>query len=55
MHSKVGFAANPVDMIVVLGHEKLNLELSKIFGQSPVQIVKVPKSGGVRIHAHTGG
>ncbi|KAI3625762.1 hypothetical protein CBS9595_001123 [Malassezia furfur] len=39
-----------VDMIVVLGHEKLNLELSKIFAADPagsaIQIVKMPKSGG---------
>lgn len=45
-----------VDMIVVLGHEKLNLELSKIFAADPsgsaVQIVKVPKSGGVRFYAY---
>ncbi|KAL4401551.1 Cleavage polyadenylation factor subunit Clp1 [Malassezia pachydermatis] len=39
-----------VDTIVVVGHEKLNLELSRIYasdtsGQAP-QIVKIPRSGG---------
>lgn len=47
-----------VDMIVVLGHEKLNLELSKIFAADPagsaIQIVKVPKSGGVRTITNPG-
>ncbi|WFD29663.1 polynucleotide 5'-hydroxyl-kinase [Malassezia sp. CBS 17886] len=40
-----------VDVVVVLGHEKLNLELTRVFagdtsGAAP-QVVKVPKSGGV--------
>ncbi|WFD07716.1 polynucleotide 5'-hydroxyl-kinase [Malassezia vespertilionis] len=37
-----------VDVLVVLGHEKLNLELTKIFSANAdaPQIVKVPKSGG---------
>lgn len=47
-----------VDMIVVLGHEKLNLELSKIFAADPagsaIQIVKMPKSGGVRFATNLG-
>lgn len=38
-----------VDMIIVLGHEKLNLELMRIYSADPQgapQIVKMPKSGG---------
>ncbi|WFD35642.1 polynucleotide 5'-hydroxyl-kinase [Malassezia cuniculi] len=36
------------DMIVVLGHEKLTLELQRIYGADPQapQVVKMPKSGG---------
>lgn len=38
-----------VDTIVILGHEKLNIEMSRIFGQqgSGISVVKIPKSGGV--------
>jgi polyribonucleotide 5'-hydroxyl-kinase len=40
-----------VDTIVVIGHEKLNIEMNKLFnavGQSSgVSVVKLPKSGGV--------
>lgn len=38
-----------VDTIIVLGHEKLNIEMSKLFGgpESGVSVVKLPKSGGV--------
>ncbi|KDN37750.1 hypothetical protein K437DRAFT_259681 [Tilletiaria anomala UBC 951] len=38
-----------VDIVVVLGHEKLNIELSRAFpaGSSGVSIVKLPKSEGV--------
>ncbi|UZJ52838.1 hypothetical protein CBS101457_002158 [Exobasidium rhododendri] len=38
-----------VDTIVVLGNEKLNIEMGKIFGGpgSGVGVIKLPKSGGV--------
>lgn len=38
-----------MDTIVVLGHEKLNIEMGKIFGVagSGVGVIKLPKSGGV--------
>ncbi|EST05351.1 Pre-mRNA cleavage complex II Clp1 [Kalmanozyma brasiliensis GHG001] len=36
-----------VDTIVVLGHEKLNLEMTKLFAGSGVNVIKLPKSGGV--------
>lgn len=38
-----------VDTIVVLGHEKLNIEMSKLFGGagSGIGVIKLPKSGGV--------
>jgi polyribonucleotide 5'-hydroxyl-kinase len=38
-----------VDTIVVLGHEKLNIEMGKLFGQagSGIGVIKLPKSGGV--------
>lgn len=38
----------PVDTVVVLGHEKLNIELGRAFPQgSGVSIIKIPKSEGV--------
>lgn len=38
-----------VDTIVILGHEKLNIEMTKLFGgeNSGISIVRLPKSGGV--------
>jgi polyribonucleotide 5'-hydroxyl-kinase len=41
-----------VDTIIVLGHEKLNIELSRIFPtpESGIRVLKLPKSGGVRVH-----
>jgi len=37
-----------VNVIVVVGHEKLNVEMQRTYG-SLVQVVKIPKSGGVRL------
>ncbi|PWN51580.1 hypothetical protein IE53DRAFT_410064 [Violaceomyces palustris] len=50
-----------IDTIIVLGHEKLNIEMTKVFGGNPptlipglngapmprVNVIKLPKSGGV--------
>jgi polyribonucleotide 5'-hydroxyl-kinase len=36
-----------VNVIVVVGHEKLNVEMQRTYG-STLTVVKVPKSGGVR-------
>lgn len=38
-----------IDTIIVLGHEKLNIEMAKLFGGqgSNIGVVKLPKSGGV--------
>ncbi|CAD6927732.1 unnamed protein product [Tilletia controversa] len=38
-----------VDTIVVLGHDKLNIELTRLYGHpgSGVSVIKLPKSGGV--------
>jgi polyribonucleotide 5'-hydroxyl-kinase len=38
-----------VDTIIVLGHEKLNVEMTKLFGAqgSGISVVKLPKSDGV--------
>jgi polyribonucleotide 5'-hydroxyl-kinase len=37
-----------VNVILVVGHEKLNVEMQKMFGDR-CTVVKVPKSGGVRL------
>jgi len=42
-----------VNMVVVVGHERLHVEMQRLFGThvSPnpaVSVIKVPKSGGVR-------
>lgn len=41
-----------VNVIVVVGHERLHVEMQRLFGtyapNSGINIVKVPKSGGVR-------
>lgn len=34
-------------MIVVVGHEKLHVEMQRTYG-SVLTVVKIPKSGGVR-------
>lgn len=34
-------------MILVIGHEKLNIEMQRTYG-SQLTVVKIPKSGGVR-------
>jgi hypothetical protein len=56
MHSKVSiwdvdvFAVEDnliVNVIIVVGHEKLNVEMQRTYG-STLTVVKVPKSGGVR-------
>ncbi|KAK0553124.1 Cleavage polyadenylation factor subunit clp1 [Tilletia horrida] len=38
-----------VDTIIVLGHDKLNIELTRLYGHpgSGVTVIKLPKSGGV--------
>jgi len=38
-----------VDTIVVLGHDKLNIELTRLYGHpsSGVTVIKLPKSGGI--------
>ena len=38
---------HPVNVILVVGHEKLNVEMQRAFGSS-LTVLKVPKSGGVR-------
>lgn len=35
-----------VNVIVVVGHEKLNVEMQRMYG-SHMTVVKIPKSGGV--------
>lgn len=35
-----------VNVILVVGHEKLNVEMQRTYG-SRVTVVKIPKSGGV--------
>lgn len=36
-------------MVLVVGHEKLAVEMQRTFGQT-VNVVKVPKSAGVRAY-----
>jgi polyribonucleotide 5'-hydroxyl-kinase len=38
-----------VNVILVIGHEKLNVEMQKLFGTNgrDMLIMKIPKSGGV--------
>ena len=36
-----------VNVILVVGHEKLNVEMQRTYG-SRMTVVKIPKSGGVR-------
>ncbi|SNX87203.1 Protein CLP1 [Melanopsichium pennsylvanicum] len=38
-----------IDTIVVLGHEKLNLEMTKIFGNPTAELLDVPGSQGQRL------
>jgi hypothetical protein len=35
-----------VNVILVVGHEKLNVEMQRAYG-SYISVVKIPKSGGV--------
>lgn len=41
-----------VNVIIVIGHEKLNVEMQRLFGgqnqSRRITVVKIPKSGGVR-------
>lgn len=39
-----------VNVILVVGHEKLNVEMQRMYGNR-MAVVKIPKSGGVRIDA----
>ena len=36
----------PVNVILVVGHEKLNVEMQRLYGDR-ITVVKIPKSGGV--------
>jgi polyribonucleotide 5'-hydroxyl-kinase len=36
-----------VNVILVVGHEKLNVEMQRLYGNRIV-VAKIPKSGGVR-------
>lgn len=38
-----------VNVIIVIGHEKLNVEMRREFGDS-LAVVKIPKSGGVSVN-----
>ncbi len=40
------FKQHVVNVIIVVGHEKLNVEMQRTYG-SQLAVVKVPKSGGV--------
>ncbi|KIY70120.1 hypothetical protein CYLTODRAFT_488383 [Cylindrobasidium torrendii FP15055 ss-10] len=57
---KTTIDAFKINVILVVGHEKLNVEMQRTYG-SQITVVKVPKSGGVveldlgyrdRVHAH---
>ncbi len=37
----------PVNVILVVGHEKLSIEMQKTYGNR-MRVLKIPKSGGVR-------
>ena len=39
-------ASFPVNVILVVGHEKLNAEMQRLYGNQ-LTVVKIPKSGGV--------
>jgi hypothetical protein len=38
---------NTVNVILIVGHEKLNVEMQRTYGRQ-MTVVKIPKSGGVR-------
>ena len=40
----------PVNVILVVGHEKLNVEMQRTYGNR-MAVVKIPKSGGVCLRA----
>lgn len=44
VHSKADAA---VDFVIVIGHEKLTIELQRLLAPSGVKVVPLPKSGGV--------
>lgn len=37
-----------VNVILIVGHEKLNVEMQRTYGNR-IEVVKIPKSGGVRM------
>ena len=41
--------SSQVNVIVVVGHEKLNVEMQRMFG-SKLSVIKLPKSGGLSHH-----
>lgn len=44
-----------VNCLLVVGHEKLHMEMQRMFGgsQSRIVVIKLPKSGGVRPSFYT--
>ena len=39
-----------VNVILIVGHEKLNVEMQRSYGNL-MTVLKIPKSGGVSLHA----
>jgi hypothetical protein len=37
----------PVDVMIVIGNEKLTIEMQKMFTKNGVTVISAPKSGGV--------
>jgi polyribonucleotide 5'-hydroxyl-kinase len=46
LSSCISSEQSKVNLILVVGHEKLNVEMQRLYGSS-LNIVKIPKSGGV--------
>lgn len=46
IHVPSSSSHDPVNVILVVGHEKLNAEMQRLYG-SQLTVVKIPKSGGV--------
>lgn len=42
---------NAVDVMVIIGNEKLTIEMQKMFTKNGVTVISAPKSGGVSIAA----
>ena len=38
--------SGPVDVLLVIGHEKLTIDLDRLFSPRGVRVVRIPKSGG---------